>query len=92
MEVEEESQEYLIVNNNQRFYRYNRLEFGITPAPASWQRSMDQILEGIEGPSCILDDMIITGQDDEEHLAHLEEVLKRLTERGLVGRSLTWGH
>ena len=39
---------------------------------------MDQILEGIEGTSCI-----ITGKDDEEHLAHLEEVLKRLKEHGL---------
>ena len=38
---------------------------------------MDQILAGIEGTSCILDDMIIT-----EHLDHLEEVLKRLKEHG----------
>ena len=83
MEVEEESQEYLTVNTHQGLYRYNRLVFGITSAPAIWQRSMDQILKGIEGTSCILDDMIITGKDDEEHLAHLEEVLKRLKEHGL---------
>lgn len=83
MEVEEESQEYLTVNTHQGLYRYNRLVFGITSAPAIWQRSMDQILEGIEGTSCILDDMIITGKDDEEHLAHLEETLKRLKEHGL---------
>ena len=39
---------------------------------------MDQILEGVEGTSGILDDMIITGKDDKEHLENLEEVLKRL--------------
>jgi len=83
MEGEEQSQEYLTVNTHQGLYRYNRLVFGITPAPAIWQRSMDQILEGIEGTSCILDDMIITGKDDEEHLTHLEETLKRLKEHGL---------
>ena len=48
---------------------------------------MDQILEEIEGTSCILDDMIITGKDDKEHLAHLKEVLKRLKEHGLRAKS-----
>ena len=83
MEVEEKSQEYLTVNTHQGLYRYNRLVFGIMSAPAIWQRSMDQILEGMEGTSCILDNMIITGKDDEEHLAPLEGVLKRLKEHGL---------
>ena len=83
MEVEEESQEYLTINTHQGLYRYNRLVFGITSAPAIWQRSMDQILEGVEGTSCILDDMIITGKDDKEHLENLEEVLKRLQASGL---------
>ena len=83
MEVEEESQEYLTINTHQELYRYNRLVFGITSAPAIWQRSVDQILEGVEGTSCILDDMIITGKDDKEHLENLEEVLKRLQANGL---------
>ena len=48
---------------------------------------MDQILEEIEGTSYILDDMIITGKDDKEHLAHLKEVLKRLKEHGLRAKS-----
>ena len=83
MEVEEESQEYLTVNTHQGLYRYNRLVFGITSAPAIWQRAIDQVLDGVEGTSCILNDMIITGKNDQEHLDHLEEVLKRLKEHGL---------
>ena len=50
--------------------------FGITSAPAIWQRTIDQVLEGTSGASCILDDMIITGKNDEEHLANLD-VLRR---------------
>ena len=37
----------------------------------------------MEGTSRILDDVIITGKDDQEHLNHLEEVLKRLKEHEL---------
>ena len=83
MEVDEDSQEYLTINIHQGLYRYNRLVFGITSAPAIWQRSIDQVLDGVGGTSCILDDIIITGKNDQEHLDHLEEVLKRLQEHGL---------
>ena len=83
MELDEDSQEYLTINTHQGLYRYNRLVFGITSAPAIWQRSIDQVLDGVGGTSCILDDIIITGKNDQEHLDHLEEVLKRLQEHGL---------
>ena len=64
-------------------FQYNRLVFGITSAPAICQRTIDQVLEGTSGTSCILDDMIITGKNDEEHLANSEEVLRRLQLHGL---------
>jgi len=83
MEVQEESQEYLTVNTHQGLYQYNRHVFGITSAPAIWQRAIDQVLDGLGGTSCILEDMIITGKDDQEHPDHLEEVLERLKEHGL---------
>jgi hypothetical protein len=44
---------------------------------------MDQVLQGIPGTQYILDDMIITGKSNEEHLERLEKVLKRLQEAGL---------
>ena len=62
---------------------FYRLVFYITSAPAIWQHTIDQVLEGTSGTSCILDDTIITGRDDEEQRANLEEVLRRLQHHGL---------
>ena len=62
--------------------------FGITSAPAIWQRTIVQVLKGTSGTSCILDDMIIAGKNDEEHLANLEEVLRRLQFHGLRAKKV----
>ena len=83
LEMEEDSKKYLTSNTHMGLFQYNRLVFGITSAPAIWQRTIDQVLEGTSGTSCILDDLIITGRDDEEHLANLEEVLQQLQHHGL---------
>jgi hypothetical protein len=52
-------------------------------APSIWQRAIDQILQGLSGVQCVLDDMIITGKRDDEHLQNLENVLQRLQDNGL---------
>ena len=83
LEMEEDSKKYLTINTHMGLFQYKRLVFGITTAPAIWQRTIDQVLEGTSGTSCILDDMIITGKNDKEHLANLEEVLRRLQVHGL---------
>ncbi|KAK3731884.1 hypothetical protein QZH41_000659 [Actinostola sp. cb2023] len=74
MEVEESSKEYLTINTPKGLYRYNRLVFGVTSAPAIWQRAMDQVLDGVEGTSCMIDDIIVTGRNDQEHLKNLDEI------------------
>ncbi|CAB3995660.1 Hypothetical predicted protein [Paramuricea clavata] len=83
IELEEESKKYLTINTSMGLFQYNRLVFGIISAPANWQRTMDQTLEGTSGISCILDDMIVTGKSDAEHMANLEKVLRRLHHHGL---------
>ena len=83
MEVEEESKKLLTINTSQGLLQYNRLLFGVASALAIWQRTIEQVLDGIPGTKCILDDMVITGKTDEEHLQNLEMVLKRLQEYGL---------
>ncbi|PIK44746.1 hypothetical protein BSL78_18384 [Apostichopus japonicus] len=41
---------------------------------------MDKILNGLEGVGCYLDDIIITGKDDEEHKRNLLAVVERLNQ------------
>ena len=44
---------------------------------------MDQVLQGIPGVQCYLDDIIVTGATTEKHVATLKEVLARLEAHGL---------
>ena len=83
MEVTEESKKYFTINTHKGLFQYNRLIFGVTSNPAIWQRAIDQVLQGIPGTQCILDDMIVSGKTDEEYLENLESVLKRLQDAGL---------
>ena len=44
---------------------------------------MDTILQGIPGAMCYIDDILVTGTSEEEHLRNLEQVLRRLQEYGI---------
>lgn len=83
LEVDDESKPLMTINTHKGLYRYNRLLFGIASAPAIWQRTMNQVLNGLGGVQCMLDDMIITGSSDEMHLHNLRNVLQRLQNYGL---------
>ena len=51
-------------------------------APAMFQ-VMDKILQGIPGVVCYLDDILVTGRTEEEHLRNLKEFLRRLQNHGV---------
>lgn len=83
MEVDEATRELMTINTQKGLYQYTRLQFGVAAAPAIWQRAIEQVLQGVPFTSCVLDDMIISGKTDEEHLANLDAVLERLEKFGL---------
>ena len=81
--LDPESQQYVTINTHRGLYHYKRLPFGIASSPAIFQRTMDIILQGLDHVASIQDDILITGKDDEEHIANLNLVLKRLDDHGL---------
>ena len=57
---------------------FNRLPFGITSAPKYFQKCMSEILSGLEGIVCMMDDVLVHGKCQEEHDQRLTAVLERL--------------
>lgn len=59
------------------------MPFGITSAPAIFQRTMDNLLQGLDHVRVYIDDILVTGKTEEEHLQTLTEVLTRLQSAGM---------
>ena len=45
--LEESSKQYVTINTHKGLYRYNRLPFGVSAAPAIFQRTMENLLQGM---------------------------------------------
>ncbi|XP_016335635.1 uncharacterized protein K02A2.6-like [Sinocyclocheilus anshuiensis] len=81
--MDENSKQYLTVNTHKGMFTYNRLPFGVASAPAIFQRTIEGLLQGLTHVAVYLDDILITGVTDEEHLQTLDAVLTRLQGAGL---------
>ena len=62
-------------------YRFTR-PFGVKCAPEIFQRTMDQMVEDLNGVEVIMDDVIIAG-DDATHDERLMKFLERASKKGL---------
>ena len=65
-------------------YCFNRLPFGITSAPEHFQRRMGDIVSGLEGVVCLVNDILVFGETQEEHGRCLTAVLARIKDAGLT--------
>lgn len=81
--LDEESKKYVTVNTHQGLFTYNRLPFGVALAPAIFQRTMENLLKEIPLLAVYLDNILVSGVGEADHLRNLDEVLCRLEEAGL---------
>jgi hypothetical protein len=63
---------------------FQRLPFGISSAPEHFQRRMSDILVGVDGVVCMMDDILIHGRTKLEHDERLKIVLYRLQDAGVT--------
>ena len=81
--LDEPSKKLVVINTPKGLFQYNTLPFGIASTPGIFQRVIDSLLQGIPGVVAYLDDILVTGPSDTEHLESLKEVLTRLEKAGL---------
>lgn len=84
LKLNKESQLLTCINTHKGLYKYTRLVFGLSSAPAIFQRTLEKILSGIDGVLQFLDDILVTGKNREEHMSRLKEVFTRLQKAGLL--------
>ena len=84
--LDEASQELLTVNTHRGLYKYKRLPYGVASSPGIFQRAMDTLLQGIPGVCTYLDDILVTGVNDEAHKKSLTAVLDRLLQTGVKAK------
>ena len=78
----EDSKVLTTINTHKGLFRYNRLPFGVSAAPSIFQRTMESLMQGLPHVVVYIDDILVTGATQEEHLRTLEEVLRRLEKAG----------
>ena len=65
-------------------YCFNKLPFGISSAPEHFQRRMNELLQGLPGVLCQMDDILVFGKDRVEHDQRLRAALARIETAGVT--------
>ena len=81
--LDDDSKQYVVINTHKGLYRYNCLLFGIHSAPAIFQCTIEGILRGTPHVSVYIDDILVTGPTEAEHMQTLDKVLTQLNAAGV---------
>ncbi len=83
LSLEDSSKKYTTITTQKGLFQYSRLPFGVSSAPAIFQRAMDSLIQGVPHTVAYMDDLLVTGESEESHLQNLEAVLSRLQTAGV---------
>ena len=71
----------------QGLFQFTVMPFGLSGAPATFQRMMDTLIDGLESfTAAYLDDLVIYSETWEDHLEHIQQVFQRLTANNLTAK------
>uniref|UniRef100_A0A5S6Q499 Reverse transcriptase domain-containing protein n=1 Tax=Trichuris muris TaxID=70415 RepID=A0A5S6Q499_TRIMR len=77
------SQRRLALSTHRGVLLQTRLPFGISSAPGYFQKIMEQLPSDLRGVAVYLDDILVSGNNAEEHVQNLQALFQRLSEKGL---------
>jgi hypothetical protein len=86
VEMDKESKEKTAFITHKGLNEFNVMPYGLTNAPATFQRLMDIVLAGLKWQSCLvyIDDVVIYSPTFEQHLIDLKNVFQALKEANLT--------
>ncbi|KFD47710.1 hypothetical protein M513_11388 [Trichuris suis] len=73
-----ESQKRLALSTHRGVLLQTRLPFGISSAPGYFQKIMEQLTSDLRGVAVYLDDILVSGNNAEEHIQNLRALLGNL--------------
>jgi hypothetical protein len=85
IEIDEQSKEKTAFIVESNVYEWNRLAFGLTNAPGTFQRTMNNILQTVIEKICLvyLDNIIVFSKSAEEHVENLKTIFDLLEKANL---------
>ena len=84
VELDEESQKYCIINTCKGLRQYTRMPYGVKPGSGIFQKLIESQLKGISKTVIKIDDVLLSGCDDDEHLENLCKVFEVLENMGVT--------
>ena len=80
LEPDEDSKKLTTINIHMGLYKYQRLCFGISSSPGTFQEVMDSTFQSVPNVAVYFDNLYITGKDDDEHLDTLNKLIDIIQE------------
>lgn len=65
-------------------FEFNCMTFGLRNGSQTFQRFMHEVLRGIDGCFCFIDDILLCEEDENKHKQLLHRILQRLDKYGLT--------
>ena len=65
-------------------FEFVRMPFGLRNTAQTFQRFVDQVLQGLTFAYAYIDDILIANSSQKEYIQHLERVFQCLSEYGLI--------
>ena len=81
--LDSNSKKFTTINTHKGLFQFERLPFGISTA-SIFQRLMENLIQGLPNVCVYIDDILVSGISEADHMQKLEQVLSRLSSAGIT--------